>query len=214
MRRSAKKRARSPRLGCTRTAGRSHKALWMAEPADRADKRATRSQKQRTKALKRQIKAEEKRLELQERGEGGRVTAGNAKKVIAVARVVVPVLAPFALRASVAVRAYYDRMRARRLGVPVDDLGRFTGKGAALHARIAGDRDALRDIRTQTVGRSEEEVFAVDQYAEETDGRLGQLASAVRAAERMPAQRRRAAHRAIDGELKRLEGHLLRRLGV
>ncbi|WP_249124363.1 DUF6474 family protein [Saccharopolyspora erythraea] len=189
-------------------------ALWRADPADRAGRRATRSQKQQTKALKRQIKAEEKQLKLQERGESGRITAGTAKKVIAVAKVVVPVLAPLALRASAAVRTYYDQMRARRLGVPVDDLGRFTGKGASLHARIAGDRDVLRDMRTQTVGRSEDEVFAVDQYAEETDGRLGQLASAVRAAERMPAQRRRAAHRAIDGELKRLEGHLLRRLGV
>ncbi|MER7084049.1 DUF6474 family protein, partial [Saccharopolyspora kobensis] len=36
----------------------------------------------------------------------------------------------------------------------------------------------------------------------------------VRAAERMPTQRRRSAHRAVDAELGRIEDDLLTRFGV
>ncbi|GAA2821396.1 DUF6474 family protein [Saccharopolyspora taberi] len=176
---------------------------------------AKKSPKSCTHAASRaEKKANRKARRAERRGELGRITPGNARRVIGVLKVIGPVAMPYLLRAVASARSSYDRMRARRLGVEVADLGRFTGRGAALHARIAADRDALQEMRAQTVGRSEQEVFAADQYAEETDGRLSQLASAVRAAERMPTQRRRAAHRAVDGELRRLEVQLMRRLGV
>ncbi|KAA5836409.1 hypothetical protein F1721_07575 [Saccharopolyspora hirsuta] len=146
------------------------------------------------------------------KGEHGRITPSNAKKVIGVAKVVGPVLVPFAIRAASAVRDSYDRARARRLGVPVDDLGTYTGHGAALHARIAGDSDALRALREQA--GDEEARLAAEQYAERTGARLMQLTTAVRAAERMPAQRRRSAHRAVDAELGQIEDDLLTRFGV
>ena len=44
--------------------------------------------------------------------------------------------------------------------------------------------------------------------------RWPQLAAAVRAAERMPSARRKAAHKAVAAELDRIERELLRRLGV
>jgi hypothetical protein len=40
------------------------------------------------------------------------------------------------------------------------------------------------------------------------------LATAVRAAERMPSARRRPAHRAVAADLDQLEADLLRHLGV
>ncbi|WP_372495377.1 DUF6474 family protein [Saccharopolyspora soli] len=158
-------------------------------------------------------KADKKAAKAMKKGEHGHITPGNAKKVIGVAKVVGPVLAPFAIRAVAAVRDGYDRMRARRLGVPVDQLGSFTGKGAALHARIAGDANALRDLRAQSADGAEAKL-AAEQYAERTAARLEQLTSAVRAAERMPAQRRKSAHRAVNAELGRIEGELLTRLGI
>jgi uncharacterized protein DUF6474 len=165
------------------------------------------------KAVKRAKKADKKAAKAIKKGEHGRITPGNAKKVIGVAKVVVPVLAPFAFQAVSAARERYDRMRARRLGVPVNQLGTFTGRGAALHARIAGDSDALRDLRAQSA-TSEETRLAAEQYAERTAARLAQLTSAVRAAERMPTQRRKSAHRAVNAELGQIEEDLLTRFGV
>jgi hypothetical protein len=176
--------------------GNSRKAVKRVK---KADKKAAKADRKAAKAIK--------------KGEDGRITPGNAKKVIGVAKVVAPVLAPFALQAVSAARERYDRMRARRLGVPVDQLGTFTGRGAALHARIAGDSDALRDLRAQSA-TSEEADLAAEQYAERTAARLAQLTSAVRAAERMPTQRRKSAHRAVNAELGQIEEDLLTRFGV
>ena len=47
-----------------------------------------------------------------------------------------------------------------------------------------------------------------------TRPRLADLSVAVRAAEQMPSSRRRAAYRAIGGELDRIETDLLTHLGV
>ena len=47
-----------------------------------------------------------------------------------------------------------------------------------------------------------------------TERRLAQLLAAVRASERMPAPRRKAAHRAISTDLDAMEADLLKRLGV
>ncbi|MFD0921797.1 DUF6474 family protein [Saccharopolyspora rosea] len=159
-------------------------------------------------------KQAKKRAKAERKGELGRLTPGNAKKVVGIAKIVGPAVAPFVVRAVTAARAAYDRYRARRLGVPVDEVGSFTGRGAALHARIAGDAEALRDLRTRVAGRSDEESLAVEQYAERTAARLAELTSVVRAAERMPAARRRAAHRAVHDELGGVEQNLLRRFGV
>ncbi|RKT84328.1 hypothetical protein SAMN05421805_103255 [Saccharopolyspora antimicrobica] len=173
--------------------------------AKRIPTESRRTAKAAKKADKRAAKAIKK-------GEHGRITPGNAKKVIGVAKVVGPVLLPFAVRAASALRNSYDRTRARHLGVPVDDLGTYTGHGAALHARIAGDSEALRALREQA--EDAEARLVADQYAERTGARLMQLTTAVRAAERMPTQRRRSAHRAVDAELGRIEDDLLTRFGV
>lgn len=169
-----------------------------------ADKKAKRETKAAEKKAKREAKAVAK-------GEHGRLTPGNAKKLVGVVRVLGPAVAPYARQAFGMARDGYERARARRLGIDAADAGRFTGRGAGLQARIAGDTDALRELRT---GRSAEDGSTTEQFAERAEARLGQLAGAVRAAERMPAQRRRAAHRAVTGELDRIEDDLLNRLGI
>ncbi|TCP54094.1 hypothetical protein EV191_103135 [Tamaricihabitans halophyticus] len=136
-----------------------------------------------------------------------RITPAKAKNYLKVAKVlgpaVIPVLAPLAVQAAGVVRDRYDRYRAHQLGVPVERLAEFTGRGAALHARIAGIGESLTVLRDSDAG-------LVDQRT----STLRQLAAAVRAAERMPTARRKAAHRAVAAQLDELESELLHRFGV
>jgi hypothetical protein len=142
-----------------------------------------------------------------------RITPGKAKNAIAVAKVVgpavLPVIAPFVVKTAGAVRARWDQHRARQLGVPLDDLPRYSGKGGALHARITGVAEALTDLRERPGATADDTSFADSQ-----ETTLRQLAAAVRAAERMPTARRKAAQRAVATELDQLEQRLLQRLGV
>ena len=170
--------------------------------------------KQRAKEAKQETKQAAQRAKQAQNGEHGKLTPGNAKKIVGIVTAVGPAIAPFAGRAAVLAREGYDRMRAHRLGVAVDDLGRFSGKGAGLHARISGDANALTDLRARTAGRTDEENRTAERFADTAEHRLGELASAVRATERMPPARRRAAHHAVEGELDRIEDDLLRRFGI
>ncbi|GAB3556633.1 hypothetical protein J2S53_003322 [Actinopolyspora lacussalsi] len=164
------------------------------------------------KTAKQEVKLAKQHYKAASKGEAGRITPGNARKAVGVARVIGPALAPYAAQAASAARDTYERARARRLGVAVTEVDRFSGRGAALHARIAGDSTALRDLRErEPQDRSGTEVT---RFVDSAQQRLSELASAVRAAERMPAGRRRSAHRAVRGELGRIEDDLLRRFRV
>ncbi|MGJ7909114.1 DUF6474 family protein [Actinopolyspora sp. H202] len=164
------------------------------------------------KTVKQEVKLAKQRYKAASKGEAGRITPGNARKAVGVARVIGPALAPYAAQAASAARETYERARARRLGVAVTEVDRFSGRGAALHARIAGDSTALRDLRERE--QSDRGDTEVTRFVDSAQQRLSELASAVRAAERMPAGRRRSAHRAVRGELGRIEDDLLRRFRV
>ncbi len=146
-------------------------------------------------------------------GDGPRITPKKAKNALAVAKIigpaVIPVVAPYVVRALSEVRDRYDKARAQRLGVPIEDLSKYSGRGGALHARISGAANAVAELRERGDITADDRVFA--DRAETT---LRQLAAAVRAAERMPTARRKAAHRAASAELDQLEERLLQRLGV
>jgi hypothetical protein len=142
-----------------------------------------------------------------------RITPKKAKNALAVAKIVapavIPVVAPLVLRAAGEARDRIDRMKARRMGVAVGDLAQYSGKGGALHARITGAAEAIEELRTRPDATAEDRTFA-----DQSETILRQLAAAVRAAERMPAARRRAAHKAAATELDDLEQRLLSRLGL
>lgn len=135
-----------------------------------------------------------------------RITTSNAKRAIGVAKIVVPVVAPFAIKAAGWARGRWDEARARRLGVAPELLPGISGRGAVLHARLSRLAMSLHDLAER---RPDDAAFGT-----ETDARLLDLSAAMRAAELMPAARRRAAHRAVAAELDVLEAELLRRLGV
>src|SRR5215470_4054564 len=136
-----------------------------------------------------------------------RLTSRNIRRMIRVTRVVWPVVTPFAMRAAGYTRHRWDFARARRLGVPVDQLPLFTGRGAALHARMARLAASLPELARRNQGDDE-----ITQYAERTGHRLADLAAAVRVAEHMAPTRRKAAHQAIARDLDELESKLLARL--
>lgn len=142
-----------------------------------------------------------------------RFTPKRAKNALAVAKIigpaVIPVVAPHVLRALGEARDRYDRVRARRMGVPVEELARFSGRGGALHARISGAADAITELRERDGATADDKAFA-----DRSETTLRQLAAAVRAAERMPTPRRKAAHKAASTELDQLEERLLHRLGI
>ncbi|MEV6716547.1 DUF6474 family protein [Lentzea sp. NPDC051208] len=134
-------------------------------------------------------------------------TPGRAKNLVGVAKVVapalIPVLAPVIARGAGVLSEQYDRYRARRLGIDVADIGRYSGYGARLHARIVGFSESLETLRATD-----------SDWVSKTEARLTQLLAAVRASERMPTARRKAAHRAVGTDLEMLEQELLRRLNV
>lgn len=139
------------------------------------------------------------------------VTPGNTKKAISIGKILVPVLTPVAMQVAGIARGAWDERRARRLGVPPSELGSYSGKGGALNARIARISMSISELSANPgPGRADE----VARFVAENGTRLTDLSAAVRAAEMMPAERRRAAHRAIGGELDQIEPKLLALLGV
>ena len=148
---------------------------------------------------------------LRRRKTGPRLTPSSAKNLVGVAKVlgpaVLPVVAPYLLKAASVARDGVDRARARRLGVDVARLADFSGRGGALHARIVGAGDSLAELATLDETRDRE-------FVTRSTDTLVKLAAAVRAAERMPTARRKAAYRAVARELDPIEQGLLSRLGI
>lgn len=141
------------------------------------------------------------------RKKGHLITPSRAKNLVGVAKVVapalIPVLAPAIARGAGILSEQYDRYRARRLGIDVADIGKYSGYGARLHARIVGFSESLEPLQASDPA-----------WVTKTEARLTQLLAAVRASERMPTARRKAAHRAVATDLDVLEQELLRRLNV
>jgi predicted flap endonuclease-1-like 5' DNA nuclease len=138
-----------------------------------------------------------------------RITPSNTKRAIGVAKVVVPAVAPFAIKAAGYARHRWDSARARRLGVPVDQLPAISGKGAALNARLARLATSLQDLAARTPDDAD-----TAEFVQRSQARLANLTAAMRAAELMPTGRRRAAYKAVRAELNVIEGQLLGRLGL
>ncbi|OQO90758.1 DUF6474 family protein [Saccharomonospora piscinae] len=146
-------------------------------------------------------------------GDDTGITPKRAKNAVKVAKVVVPAavpaLAPLLVRAAGALREAYDRQHARRLGIDVAQLPEYSGRGGMLLARIAGAADGLTQLANASRATADDREFVT-----RSRGTLEQLTASVRAAERMPAARRKAAHRAVGAELDTVETEVLRRLGI
>jgi Family of unknown function (DUF6474) len=170
------------------------------------------------KALKAQFKAQQDsdrsalkvaEAELKAVREGRLLSPTRIRRVLTVSRLLAPILTPVLYRAAMATRALIDRRRADQLGIPLAQIGQFSGSGARLSARIAGSEQSLRTVQEKKPKDAE-----TRQFVSAITERLSELSAAVTAAEHMPAARRRAAHSAISSQLDGIEADLMARLGL
>lgn len=175
-------------------------------------------QRAETKALKAQLKAQRDsdrsalkaaEAELKAVREGKLLSPTRIRRVLTVSRLLAPIVVPLVYRAAIAVRGLMDQRRADQLGVPLAQIGQFSGHGARLSARIAGAEQSLRAVQEKKPKDAE-----TKQFAAAISDRLADLSAAVTAAENMPASRRRSAHAAIAKQLDEIEADLMARLGL
>ena len=175
-------------------------------------------QKAQTRALKAQLKAQRDsdraaikvaETELKAVREGKLFSPTKVRRALTVSRLLAPVVVPLVYRASIAARGLIDERRADKLGVPLSQLGQFSGHGAQFSARIAGAEQSLRQLSEKKPKDQE-----TKQFVAAITARLGDLAAAVTAAENMPSARRKAAHAAIADQLDGIDADLMARLGL
>ncbi|MEZ0363550.1 DUF6474 family protein [Mycobacterium sp. pUA109] len=176
------------------------------------------AQRAETKALKAQLKAQRDsdraalkvaEHQLKAAREGKVLSPTRIRRVLTVSRLLAPIVVPVVYRAAMAARGLLDERRADRLGVPLAQIGQFSGHGARLSARIAGAEKTLQLVQNKNPKDAE-----TKQFAAAITERLTDLSAAVTAAENMPSARRRAAHAAIAEQLDGIDADLMARLGL
>jgi hypothetical protein len=181
-------------------------------------RRIKADQKAQTNALNAQLKAQRgsdkaalkvAETQLKAAREGKLFSPTRIRRVLTVSRLLAPIVVPLVYRAVIAARGFVDERRADRLGVPLSQIGQFSGHGAALSARIAGAEHSLRLVAEKKPKDAE-----TKQFVTAITERLRDLSAAVAAAENMPASRRRASHAAIADQLDGIDADLMARLGL
>jgi hypothetical protein len=176
------------------------------------------AQRAETKALREQLKARRNsdqtalkvaETKLKAVREGKLLSPTRIRRLLTVSRLLAPIVVPVAYRVAIAGRGLIDQRRADQLGVPLAQIGQFSGQGGRLSARIAGGEQSLRAVQEKKPRDAETQKF-VTAISE----RLADLAAAVTAAENMPAARRRGAHAAISRQLDEIDADLMARLGL
>jgi hypothetical protein len=181
-------------------------------------RRIKADQKAQTNALNAQLKAQRgsdkaalkvAETQLKAVREGKLLSPTRIRRMLTVSRLLAPIVVPLVYRAAIAARGFVDERRADRLGVPLSQIGQFSGHGAALSARIAGAEHSLRLVAEKKPKDTE-----TKQFVTAITERLRDLSAAVAAAENMPASRRRASHAAIADQLDGIDADLMARLGL
>lgn len=144
--------------------------------------------------------------------EGRLLSPTRVRRALTVSRLLAPVLVPLVYRAAVAARGVIDERRADRLGVPLSQVGQFSGHGAQLSARIAGAEKSLRTVAERKPKNPKD--TETKQFVAALTERLTDLSAAITAAEGMPAASRRSAHDAIAKQLDGIDADLMARLGL
>jgi len=181
-------------------------------------RRIKAQQKSESKALKAQLRSQRDsdraalkvaETQLKAAREGKLFSPSRIRRMLTVTRLLAPVVVPLFYRAAVAARGFLDERKADRLGVPLSQLGQFSGHGAELSARIAGAEQSLRLVAEKKPKDAE-----TKQFVSAITERLRDLSAAVATAENMPTTSRRSAHTAIAKQLDGIEADLMARLGV
>ena len=169
-------------------------------------------------ALKAQLKAQRDsdraalkvaEAQLKATREGRLLSPSRIRRTLTASRLLAPIVVPLVYRAAIAARGFLDERRADRLGVPLSQIGQFSGHGAQLSARIAGAEQSLRMVAEKNPKDAE-----TKQFVAAITERLSDLSAAVTAAENMPVSQRRPAHASIGEQLDGIDADLMARLGL
>lgn len=195
------------------------KAKLEAKLGARNDARRIKAdRKAQTQAVKAQLKAQRDsdraalkvaETQLKAVREGKLLSPMKIRRTLTVSRLLAPVLVPLAYRGAIAIRGLLDQRRADQLGVPLAQIGQFSGHGAILSARINGAEQAIRRVIEKNPKDAE-----TKQFVAAINDRLTDLSAAVTAAENMPTARRKAAHAAIGEQLDGIDADVMARLGL
>lgn len=186
--------------------------------AKNENRRNKAAQKAETKALKAQLRAQRDsdrtalkvaETELKAVRDGRLLSPARIRRTLTVSRLLAPIVVPLVYRGAMAARGFLDQRKADQLGVPLSQLGQFSGYGAQLSSRIAGAEQTLRLVAEKKPKDPETKQFVTAM----TD-RLTDLSAAVTAAEKMPTANRRTAHSSISQQLDGIDADLMARLGV
>ncbi len=128
----------------------------------------------------------------------------KTKRLISVGKVVAPLVAPLAVEGIAKARGALDTRRAKKLGVPVENIGAYRGPTGRTMARIDALSDAIHELRRRRTGDA-----LIVGFADASEDHLINLATATHAAAPMPASRRRATIAAISRELDHTEAELM-----
>jgi hypothetical protein len=207
----ATRRAEARAIKARAKADAKHSArneLRRIKSAERSENKAIKAQlKVARDADRTAVKVAEAQLKAAR--EGKLLSPTRIRRALTVSRLLAPVVVPVVYRAAIAARGAIDERRADRLGVPLSQLGQFSGVGGQLSARVAGAENSLRQVAEKKPKDAENKQFV----AAMTE-RLNALSAAATAAENMPGPRRRDAHAAIAGQLDGIDADLMARLGV
>ena len=171
-----------------------------------------------TRALRAQLRAQRDsdraalkvaQTQLKAAQEGKLFSPSRIRRMLTVTRLLAPIVVPVLYRGAITARGLVDQRRADRLGIPLSQIGQYSGHGAHLSARIAGAEQSLRQVAEKKPKDAE-----TKQFVAAMTERLGELSAAVTAAENMPTPRRRSAHAAIEQQLDGIDADLLARLGL
>jgi hypothetical protein len=125
-------------------------------------------------------------------------------RLMIAARVLAPAVAGGALKASTDVRGALDEKRAKKLGVPVDEVARYRGPAGPVLARMTGLATAIDEVRGRRSGDP-----SVIRFSDSAIPRLADLEAAARATTTMPPPGRRATLDAINADLDVLDAELM-----
>lgn len=176
-----------------------------AADADLKTKKAAADAASESARTAREAAAAAKRAAVPPRTVLDRVTnPRDIRRLMASARIIGPVLAPFALQAATATRGWLDERRARQLGVTAIEVAAYRGPTGATEARLAGLAQTVQDLQRRRGGD-----LQVVRFAEVTNNRLADLTIATRAAASMPSGRRRATLGAVARDLDRIDADLM-----
>ena len=116
-----------------------------SSPGERSEANALRAQlKSQREADRATLKVAEAQLKAAR--EGKLLSPARVRRFLTVGRMLAPILVPLAYRAATAARGFLDERKADKLGVPLSQVGQFSGQGGQLSARIAGAEQSVRAV--------------------------------------------------------------------